>query len=811
MTETVKQPDILSLPISGMTCAACASRIEKGLKEIPGVFSANVNFATEQATVTLDLEQAGIDQLAEKVGSLGYDIRAGELTLSISDMSCAACVSRVDKALNEVPGVIDVNVNFATHQATVHHIGVDSSTLVEAVLDAGYGARVVEQDQDGESEEQVQRRTEHNALRTRFIAGAVLSVLIMAVGMFHNALGIELPQQNIHFFLFLMATPVQFWCGWRFLTGFMSALRHKTADMNSLIAVGTLAAYGYSTVATFAPHLVSTGQEVHVYFDTSAMIITLIILGRLLETRAKGRASDAIRKLMDLRPRTALVIRDGEDLEVPLEQVVVGDILRVRPGEQIPVDGIVREGRSTIDESMLTGESIPVEKGPQDSVVGATLNKTGSFTFEATQVGSDTVLARIVQMVRQAQGSRAPIQRLADRIAGIFVPIVFGIALLTFAFWWFLGPEPRLATSLLNTVAVLIIACPCALGLATPTAIMVGTGRGAEFGILIKGGEILETAHQLDTVILDKTGTLTTGKPVLTNLHPVEGVDETDLLILAASAEQGSEHPLAEAIVYAAKEKGLALKKTQAFTAIPGRGIDATIENRAILLGNRRLLQDRNISPGNLEDRAQQLETEGKTAMFIIVDGKPAGVLGVADTLKPGAKEAVDDLRALGLEVALVTGDNARTAEAIARQVGINRVLAEVLPEEKAARVEELQAEGKRVAMVGDGINDAPALAKANIGIAIGTGTDIAMESADITLMSGDLSGIGTAIRLSKRTMRTIRQNLFWAFAYNTLLIPVAATGLLNPLGGPMLAAGAMALSSVSVISNSLRLRRFSA
>ena len=800
----------LTLPISGMTCAACASRVEKGLREIGGVTEAAVNFGAKQAAVTFDPAQVSARELGEKVRDLGYDVRADEVTLAVKGMSCAACVARVERALKGVPGVIDATVNFATHQASVRHLGVDVAALTQAVADAGYGASKAGEDA-ADDLDQAERTAEYRALRVRFFVALALSALVMAVGMMPGLLGLGgLSHQARFVVLFLLTTPAQFWCGWRFLKGFWTALRHATADMNSLIALGTLAAYGYSTAVTFAPHFFAhIGEDTHVYFDTSAMIITFILLGRLLEARARGRASDAIRKLMDLRPQTACVVRDGSDVQVAIEDVAVGDLVRVRPGEKAPVDGVVQEGRSSVDESMVTGESIPVEKATGDRVIGATLNKTGSFVFRATQVGADTVLAQIVQMVRQAQGSRAPIQRLADRIAGIFVPIVFGISLLTFALWWGLGPEPRLATALLNTVAVLIIACPCAMGLATPTAIMVGTGRGAEFGILIKGGEVLETAGRLKAVILDKTGTLTTGRPEVTDIIPTDGFDEKALIALAASAEQGSEHPLAEAILKAAGEWHLTLAKVQKFEALPGEGIAAELDGRTVLLGNRRLMAGRGIALEGLEEAEKRLADGGKTVMFAAVDGRPAGLIGVADTLKPGAAEAVADLYALGLEVALVTGDNARTAGAVARQAGIGRVLAEVMPDEKAARVAALQANGKGVAMVGDGINDAPALAQADVGIAIGTGTDIAMESADITLMAGDLAGVGAAIRLSRRTMRIIRQNLFWAFAYNTVLIPVAALGLLTPLGGPVLAAAAMALSSVSVVSNSLRLRRF--
>lgn len=720
-----------------------------------------------------------------------------QTTLAVKGMSCAACVTRVEKALKNVPGVVEANVNFATHEAAVQFQDVDVDALTQAVVDAGYDAHLASDDAEGD---QAERDAEVLALRNRFVVGAVLSGLIMAIGMTHTIWGADLLLWQIYVVLFVLATPVQFWCGWQFLKGAWTVTRHGAADMNSLIAVGTLTAYGYSCVATFAPDVLG-GHNVQIYFDTSAMIISLVLLGRWLEGRAKGHTSDAIRKLMDLRPDTARVIRDGEEVEVLVDQVVMGDVVRVRPGENIPVDGTVTEGHSTVDESMLTGESMPVGKFKGDAVVGGTLNKTGSFTFETTQVGSETVLARIVDMVQKAQGSKAPIQRQADRVASVFVPIIFGVATVTFLGWWFWGGA--LEAALINTVAVLIIACPCAMGLATPTAIMVGTGRGAELGVLIKGGDVLEQAQKLNAVMLDKTGTLTVGEPQVTDVV-THGMDEKALLKLAASAEQGSEHPLGEAIVRAVDEP---LDAVSDFDAVPGQGIVATIDGKRVQLGNRRLLGD--LIQGGWANQAETLEAEGKTVMFVAVDEQLVGLIGVADVLKDEAQDVIQDLHTLDVEVALVTGDNTRTAQAVAKELGIDQVLAEVMPEDKAAQVVALQDQGKYVAMVGDGINDAPALAQAQVGIALGTGTDVAIESAGITLMSGHLSGVITAIRLSRRTMRIIRQNLFWAFAYNTLLVPVAAFGLLNPLGGPMLAAGAMALSSVSVVSNALRLRRF--
>lgn len=716
------------------------------------------------------------------------------LTLSIKGMSCAACVARVEDTLKTVPGVSDAQVNFATHQATVHHNAVLIDILVHAVSSAGYEASP----HISEDAEQIERTTEYRNLRSLFTVAAILSALIMATGMTRTMWGAHIPPYHIHILLFALATPVQFLCGWRFLKGAWAALRHRTADMNSLIAAGTLAAYFYSIAVTFA----SVGtQNIQTYFDTSAMIITLVLLGRLLETRARGQTSSAIRKLLDLRPKTALIVRNGRDIETPVEQIQVGDHIRVRPGENIPVDGLIQNGYSTIDESMLTGESLPVDKQSGDKVTGGTRNTTGSFIFKATQVGADTVLSQIIDLVRQAQGSRAPIQHLADRVARIFVPIIFAIALLTCALWWISGSG--IETALINAVVVLIIACPCAMGLATPTAISVGTGRGAQLGILIKGGDVLENAHRLNAIVLDKTGTLTEGKPTVTDIIPAENYHRDHILKLAASAEKGSEHPLGEAIVRAAQEANLSLHPTTDFEAIPGVGISATIDEQRVVLGNPRTISDRAKYP------AEELEAEGKTAVFITIDDQPAGLIAISDNLKTDAAQAVQDLQHLGLEVSLVTGDNARTAKAIGQQLNIEQVFAEVMPRDKAQKIAQLQNKNINVGMVGDGINDAPALAQANVGIALSSGTDIAIESAGMILMSGNLSAIATSIRLSRQTMRIIRQNLFWAFAYNTLLIPIAALGLLNPLGGPMLAAAAMALSSVSVVTNALRLKRF--
>ena len=715
-------------------------------------------------------------------------------TLSIEGMSCAACVARVEDALKTIPGVADAQVNFATHQATVHHKAVLIDTLVNAVSNAGYEASP----HISEDAEQTGRTIEYGKLRSLFTVAAILSALIMATGMTRTLWGANIPPHHIHILLFALATPVQFFCGWRFLKGAWAALRHRSADMNSLIAAGTLAAYFYSAAVTFIP--LGT-QNIQTYFDTSAMIITLVLLGRLLETRARGQTSSAIRKLLDLRPKTAHIVRNGRDVETPIEHIQVGDHIRVRPGENIPVDGLIQNGQSTIDESMLTGEALPVDKQQGDKVIGGTRNTTGSFIFKATQIGADTVLSQIIDLVRQAQGSKAPIQHLADRVASIFVPIIFVIALLTCTLWWIFGSG--IETALINAVVVLIIACPCAMGLATPTAIAVGTGRGAQLGILIKGGDVLENAHRLNAIVLDKTGTLTEGKPTVTDIIPAENYHPDHILKLAASAEKGSEHPLGEAIVRAAQEASLSLHPTTDFEAIPGVGVAATIDGQRIVLGNPRTISDRAKYP------VEKLEAEGKTAVFITVNDQPAGLIAISDNLKADAAQAVRDLQHLDLEISLVTGDNARTAKAIGQQLNIDQVIAEVLPQDKAKKIAQLQNKNINVGMVGDGINDAPALAQADVGIALSSGTDIAIESAGMILMSGNLSAIATSIRLSRQTMRVIRQNLFWAFAYNTLLIPIAALGLLNPLGGPMLAAAAMALSSVSVVTNALRLKRF--
>ncbi len=813
----------LQVPIEGMTCASCSSRVQRRLSKLPGMADAAVNLATEKATVSYDPALLDQSAIIAAVHNIGYGVPLEKQTLHIGDMSCASCVARVEKALKATPGVTSVAVNFATETAAVEYLpgAVTQAALRAAVEGAGYALREPEAgsvvsagDQAAEA-----RRRELLVVRRKMIVSLGVGAFLMLLGFFPPSF---LSQRQLWLVMFALATPVQVWAGRQFYRGAWAAARHRTTDMNTLIAVGTSVAYLYSAAVTFFPgffgRIAGAGFKAAVYYETAVIIIGLILLGRFLEARAKGEASDAMKKLMGLQAKTARVVRDDAELDVPVDSVRAGDIVVVRPGEKIPVDGVVLDGRSAVDEAMLTGESIPVEKGPGDEVIGATLNKTGSFRFRATKVGADTALAQIIRLVEEAQGSKAPIQRLADYIASIFVPSVFGIATVTFLIWLLFGPAPAFTLAMLAAVSVLIIACPCALGLATPTAIMVGTGKGAENGVLIRSGEALERAYKLDAIVLDKTGTLTVGKPVVTDIVMAAGPDGSEamtrdrLLELAASAERGSEHPLGEAVVGRANELGLTLRRPDEFVAIPGHGIEVTLDGSRVLLGNSRLMEERAYELGGLAEEAERLATEGKTPMFVAVDGVVAGIIAVADTLKPDAVEAVARLKALGLQVAMITGDNRRTAEAVARQLGIDRVLAEVLPDRKAEEVRRLQGEGHVVAMVGDGINDAPALAQADIGVAIGTGTDVAMEASDITLIRGDLMPIVTAVALSKATMRTIRQNLFWAFAYNVALIPVAA-GILYPLFGvlldPMLAAGAMALSSVSVVSNSLRLRRF--
>lgn len=758
--------------------------------------------------------------VAQAVGvgpSTDATIATDQVEFRVSGMSCASCVVNIESVLSDIAGVDRVDVSFGTERATVEFDPkrVTPAQLQAAVADAGYRLvpRPAPGSADTEDHEAAERQAEITDLSRRVLIGAVLSApvvfAVMAMDLF-NATWVPDLLMNRWFQLALIA-PVMTYSGWPIhRTGWLT-LRHRTADMNSLITIGTLAAFGYSLLVTLAPSAVPEDVR-EVYYEAVGVIITLILLGRLLEVRAKAGTGEAIRKLIGLQAKTATVVQDGTEVEVPIEDVVPGDVVLVRPGEKVPVDGVIVDGRSTLDESMVTGESIPVSKEAGDTVIGATINQTGAFRFEATKVGADTMLSQIIKLVEQAQGSKAPIQRLADLVSSYFVPAVMFIAVATFTTWFVVGPEPALTLSLVAAVAVLIIACPCALGLATPLSIMVSTGKGAEHGILIRSAESLETAHKIDTIVLDKTGTITEGKPALTDVIAAPGVDETDLLRLVAAAEQSSEHPLAQAIVTGAHDRGLALDDPAEFDSITGKGIRAIVDGHEILIGNRRLLDDAAIDTTALAAEMDRLAEAGKTPMLVALDGAPGGVIAVADTVKAESAAAIAALRALGIKVAMITGDNARTAAAIARQVGVERVLAEVLPEHKALEVRRLQDEGGMVAMVGDGINDAPALAQADVGFAIGTGTDVAIESSDITLISGALDGVVTAITLSRSTMRNIRQNLFLAFIYNGLGIPIAA-GVLYPFIGvqlsPMIAAAAMAASSLSVVGNASRLRRW--
>ena len=792
-----------------------------------------MTMAKKDKQITEQLPQEPLCDAADRAGDKNP---AAKTTLIIGGMTCASCVAHVEGSLKHVPGVVNAAVNLATEKAAIEYLpGVaDLTALRQAVLDSGYridGAEAESRDTERELE-RLSRTREIRTLRNKWVFAAIVGALLL-LGTF-DAFPWVATLLDLSFYPFLLwalATPVQFWAGWTFYTSGLGALRHGTANMHTLIALGTTVAYLYSAVIvlidTFTPSMLADhGLKADVYFDTAAIIIALILLGRYLEARAKGRTSEAIRRLIGLRPKMARLVRDGEEVDVSLESVVPDDFLLVRPGEKVPVDGQVIEGLSTVDESMLTGESMPVEKQPGFLVYGATVNQTGSFKIRVTKVGRDTVLSQIIRLVEEAQASKVPIQRLADQVSAYFVPAVIGIALASFVFWLLLGPSPALTFAILVLVAVLIIACPCALGLATPTAIMVGTGKGAEQGVLVRSAVALETMHRVNLVVLDKTGTLTMGRPEVTDVIPT-GVSEDQLLRLAASAERDSEHPLGAAIVRKARERGLALAEAPQFQAIPGQGIQAQINGHQVRLGNLAMMRAGAVELDGLADRAAELSSQGKTPMFVETDGKIAGIIAVADTLKPTSPEGVAQLKRMGLEVVMLTGDNARTARAIAEQLGIDRVEAEVLPQYKAEVVKRLQGEGKVVAMVGDGINDAPALVQADVGLAMGTGTDVAMESADITLMRGDIAGVIIAFSLSRSTIRAIKQNLFWAFFYNALLIPVAA-GVLYPvfdaLGGvpgglefffgeqgflnPALAALAMAFSSLTVVSNSLKLKK---
>ncbi|HXF60683.1 MAG TPA: heavy metal translocating P-type ATPase [Caldilineaceae bacterium] len=816
----------ITLPVVGMTCANCVATVERNAKKAPGVTDASVNFASEKVTVHFDPAIADPKTVAgnviERVKRAGYDVPTATVELPLLGMTCANCANTIQRRLNKVEGVLEASVNFANEKATVTYLPgvVTRADLVAAVRKAGYdvvetapGAAGV----DAEDAEAAARAAELRHQWTRLVVGVIFSLplFLLSMGRDFGLLGhwVHAPWAN---WLFLaLATPVQFYVGWDYYVGAYKSLRNGSANMDVLVAMGSSVAYFYSVAVLIALTLGSSRIGHHVYFETSAVIITLIVLGKLLEVQAKGRTSAAIKKLIGLQPKTARVVRQGQELDIPIAEVVRGDIVIVRPGEKIPVDGVVVEGYSAVDESMITGESLPVEKQAGSQVIGATLNRQGLLKIEATKVGKESALAQIIRLVEQAQGSRAPIQRVVDQVAAYFVPAVIVIALLTFAVWWWSGAG--FVPALVRLVAVLVIACPCAMGLATPTSIMVGIGKGAEVGILFKNSAALEQAQKLTAMVLDKTGTITRGQPAVTDiaLSSQAALSRDELLRLAASAERGSEHPLGEAIVRAAQEAGLALSAPAAFESIAGHGIRAQVDGHAILLGNLRLMERERVALNGLGVKAGELQGEAKTAMWLAIDGQASALIGVADTIKEGSREAVRALREQGLLVVMMTGDNEATAQAIAREVGVDRVFAEVLPGDKAALVAQLQQEGYRVGMVGDGINDAPALAQADVGIAIGTGTDVAIETADVTIMRGDLRSVPQAIQLSRATMRNIRQNLIWAFGYNVALIPVAA-GALAPFAWapdflrqlhPILAAGAMAFSSVSVVGNALRLR----
>ncbi len=833
-TDT-KEPELkrIALSIEGMTCAACVVHVEHALKDVNGVDSARVNLATEKAVVELT-DDITPDLLAAAVKDAGYGARMEKQTLSLGGVEAPEDEAKLTQAFMAFPGIRWASVEGGKAAIEYYAAAVELSHLRAIVQGSGYQVTGVEEEFDQHA---LAKAEEAADLKRRFLVALVGGSIVMGLSMLYMLPAFQsIPEQPFNILLFALATPIQFWAGVQFYTGAWSALKHKTSNMNTLVAVGTTAAYLYSAAVTFfepffeplhAYHNHSAfGHSTGTYFDTSVMIIALILLGRFLESRARGRASDAIKKLMGMQARSARVIRDGAEIQLPIEQVLPGDVVTVRPGEKIPVDGVITDGHSSIDESMLTGESLPVEKQAGGEVFGATMNKTGSFRFEATKVGSDTALAQIARLVEEAQGSKAPIQKLADTIASYFVPIVVAIAIGTFVFWYFAGPDPAFTFATLNMVAVLIIACPCALGLATPTAIMVGTGKGAENGILIRGGEVLERARKVNTIVLDKTGTITQGQPTVTDVVTVASWTEQQVLHAAASVERNSEHPLADAVLKRAAVAKVAVEDPDDFEAIPGSGIVARLNGNQVLLGNLKLMEQRTVHMNGTTEQAAKLADEGKTVVYVALDGELAGILAIQDPLKSSSADTIRRLHDMGIETVMLTGDNRATAEAIARQVGISRVRSEVLPEDKVNEVEALQSSGKVVAMVGDGINDAPALAQADVGIAIGTGTDVAMEASDVTLISGDLNGVPTSIQLSRRTVRTIWQNLFWAFGYNILLIPLAAGVLffllnqgvpeiLEPILGqrgfmnPMLAGAAMALSSVSVVTNSLRLKGF--
>ncbi|MFP3846072.1 heavy metal translocating P-type ATPase [Priestia filamentosa] len=802
MSNEIKETNF---QITGMTCAACATRIEKGIKKMEGVKEANVNLALEKSSIKYDPEVISEQDFQNKIQGLGYDVVKEKTEFDISGMTCAACATRIEKKLNKLDGVDQATVNFALETVLVEYNPEQISVpeMKEAIKKLGYA---LELKKENAGEQVDHRQKEIEKQQGKFLFSVILSfpLLWAMVSHFEFTSFIWLPDMFMNPWVQLaLATPVQFVVGKQFYVGAYKALRNKSANMDVLVALGTSAAYFYSLYLSIKS-IGANAHMVELYYETSAVLITLILLGKLFEAKAKGRSSEAIKKLMGLQAKNATVVRDGQEMMIPIEEVLQDDIVFVKPGEKVPVDGEIVEGQSALDESMLTGESIPIDKSVGDTVIGSTINKNGFLKIKATKVGKDTALAQIIKVVEEAQGSKAPIQRLADVISGIFVPIVVGIAIITFLVWYFAVSPGDFAEALEKFIAVLVIACPCALGLATPTSIMAGSGRAAEFGILFKGGEHLETTHRLNTIILDKTGTVTNGKPSLTDVLLAEGMEKNEFLTLVGTAERNSEHPLAEAIVEGIKEKGIEIGSSDTFEAIPGFGIQSTVNGKQLFIGTRRLMAKHDIDVQNELSKMENLEKQGKTAMLVAIGGHYAGIVAVADTIKDTSKEAIARLHKMGLEVVMITGDNNQTAQAIADQVGIKKVIAEVLPEGKAEEVKKLQQTGKKVAMVGDGINDAPALATADIGMAIGTGTDVAMEAADITLIRGELTSIADAIFMSKKTITNIKQNLFWALAYNVIGIPIAAAGFL----APWLAGAAMAFSSVSVVLNALRLQR---
>ncbi len=801
------------LPVTGMTCANCAFNIERALKKLDAVKTANVNFASEQVSVSYDEDKVDVKSIIKAIQDAGYGVAEVSVDLPVTGMTCANCAMNIERTLKtKLPGVIDASVNFASERAHVQYIPsvVELDDIVRSIEAIGYG--VIRDEGLEEDAELIAREREIKNQMTRFVVGLIFTapLFFLSMGRDFGLIGGWINNRWVNYLFLLLATPVQFYTGWDFYTGAWKSLKNRTANMDVLVALGSSIAYFYSLGVLLFPVLGS-----HVYFETSAVIITLIKLGKLLEVRTKGRTGKSIKKLMGLRPKSATIIEEGKEKEVPINQIKTGDIILVRPGERIPVDGVVIEGEASVDESMLTGEPLPVEKAPGDKVTGGTVSENGFLKIKATRVGKDTALSQIIRLVQEAQGSKAPIQSLADRVAGIFVPSVIGLALLSFTVWWIAGGQ--FVPAMVRMVAVLIIACPCALGLATPTAVMAGTGKGAEKGILFKNAEALQLSTELDTIVLDKTGTITVGKPAVTDIITLnENPGKQDLLEMIASIERRSEHPLGKAIVNEAQKMGIELLEPEVFNLSRGLGVEGKVGGQSILVGKPDWFNERGINISHIRDKINRLESQGKTAILAGINGNISGLIGISDTIKPEAKDVIKKLKRKNLKVVMLTGDNRRTADAISSSLGIDEVISEVLPDEKRFRIKELQDRGRKVAMVGDGINDAPALAQADVGMAIGTGTDVAIETGDIILASGNLEGVNRAIEISRRTMRTIKENLFWAFIYNIVLIPIAA-GVLYPFSGipaflrqlhPMLAALAMAMSSITVVSNSLRLTK---